>query len=86
MTQTGLETMFSDGFTNTVGDPIFLGLILVGFLGAFVMLQGLRLDGKMLILVPALLLASAFIPFLPVLLGLALGFVLWLAISKMDAR
>jgi len=81
-----METWMGDGFAQTVGDPIFLGIMIIGFFFGFTMLQGLRLDAKLLILVPAVILAFPFIPFLPLVLGLICAFVVYLAFTKMDNR
>ncbi|MDD3906562.1 MAG: hypothetical protein PHS46_08615 [Candidatus Omnitrophica bacterium] len=81
-----LENWAGDGFAQTVGDPIFMGILLLGFFFGFTMLQGLGFSGKLLILVPVAILAFPFIPFLPVFLGLVCAFILYLALAKMDNK
>lgn len=81
-----LESYIADGFAQTVGDPIFLGiLVIVWFLG-FTIMQGTRIDAKLVIMVPALLLATAFIPFLGILISLVFAALIYLAIMKLTNR
>jgi len=83
-----LENWMGDGFATVIGDPIFMGLMILGFFFGFVMLQGTRLDAKLLVLVPVALLAAPFFPaqVFMILLGLACAFILYLALAKMDNK
>lgn len=81
-----LEEMIYNGFLNTVGNPLFLGLLVLGVFSAFVLMQNTRTDAKVVILVPAFILASAFISPLLVLGGLALSVLLYLSVTKMMSR
>jgi hypothetical protein len=82
-----LENWMGDGFAQTVGDPIVMGLMLLGFFAGFTMLQGLRMDAKLLILVPVAILAIPFIGwFMPILIGLGCGFILYLTFAKADNK
>lgn len=45
---------------DIVGDPLFIGILILVFFGVFVMLQNTRLDHKLAIMVPAALLALGF--------------------------
>jgi len=55
-----LEGYVHDGTMNIVGDPIFIGFLVLIFFGVFVMLQNTRLDHKLAIMVPAALLSLGF--------------------------
>ncbi len=81
-----LEAFIGNGMGQVVGDPIFLGLLVLGFLGGFVLLQNTRFDAKLLVIVPAMLLAMAFIPILPLLFGLVCGFIGYLVVTKLENR
>lgn len=78
-----IEEFIGQGFSSVIGDPNLMGIIFLGFFAGFVMLQGTRLDGKVAILVPASLLALIFIPWLAVLLALAVGVLIYLAMRKL---
>lgn len=78
-----LETIMADGFMQVVGDPLFLGIIILGFFGALAMIQGTKLDGKLVIIVPAFILALSFFPpFIVLLFALALAVILFHAFNK----
>lgn len=81
-----VETFIGDGMAQVTGDPVFFGLMLLGFFFSFVMLQGTRLDVKLLVLVPIALLAAPFIPWLPIVLGLVCAGILYFALTKFDQR
>jgi hypothetical protein len=89
MTCTGLcpfESLIGNGFGIIFGNPLFLGLILIGLFGAFVMLQGGRLDAKIVVLVPIGILALLFIPGLIFPLAVAVGVLIYLAIMRMIVK
>jgi Ca2+/Na+ antiporter len=69
-----LEIIFSSGFASVVGSPVIEALLLIGFFGAFVMLQNTRLEGKLCVLVPAILLSLLFVPFLVVFLAIGIAY------------
>jgi len=52
----------SNCMNSQFGDPLMLGLIVLGFFVAFVMLQRTGMDAKVVILAPACVLAMLFIP------------------------
>jgi hypothetical protein len=82
-----LEQAIYEGALTAVGDPIFLGFLVFGFFLGFVVLQGQNLTGKMVILVPAGILALAFMPnWVSILFGLVCGGILYLAINKFITR
>jgi hypothetical protein len=82
----GLEAIFYNGALSLVGDPIFLGFIVLALLGGWVMVAGFRLDAKLLGIVPAIILAVAFIPILYLLGGLAMALILYYALMKFMRR
>jgi hypothetical protein len=77
-----LEQIFADGFIGLVGDPVFLGLMIIGFFGAMVFVQGTRLDGKLAVFVPAFILSMVFVPFLAVFFALGISTILYFAFTK----
>jgi predicted branched-subunit amino acid permease len=81
-----LESMIGCAFQQSVGDPIVIGILFVGFFGAFLLLQNTRLDGKVAILFPIAIMAGIFYGFFPMLGALAAGYLLWLAIQKIQNR
>lgn len=83
----GLESIFYNGAMALVGDQIFLGFIVLALLVGWVMVAGFRLDAKLLGIVPALILASVFMPAFVLLLGgLAISGILYYAIMKFMRR
>jgi len=75
------QTIFS-GSMQAAGDPLFLGILVFGFFFVFVLLQGSRGDAKLLIVIPALFLAAAFVPWLSLVIVLGVGTILWYAITR----
>lgn len=89
MTCTGLcplESLIGNGFGVIFGNPLLLGLVLIGLFGAFVMLQGGRLDAKVVVLVPIGVLALMFIPGLLFPIAVAVGFLIYLAIMRLIVK
>jgi hypothetical protein len=89
MVETGfrvIETLIYTSMVQIVGDPMILGLLILGFFGAFVMLQGTRLDGKMVILFPASILAVVYIGPLVVIIALVVGIMMYLAWMKITGK
>ncbi len=83
-----IEEMFYNGFMGWAGDPVFLGLLVIAFFFIFVLLQNLRFDGKLVVLIPACLLALAFFMdnLLLLLFALALSLVLFYAFYRLFQR
>jgi len=81
-----LESWIAEQFGDLTGAPEIAGIIFLGFFTSFVMLQGTRLDGKLVVLTPVMILATIFIGFLPILLGLGLGVIIYLALTKLVNR
>jgi hypothetical protein len=77
-----IETIIGNGFSSVFGSNDIIGLIFLAFFGAFVMLQDTRFDVKVLIMIPALLLAMVFISWLSIAVVIALGFLVYLAARK----
>ena len=80
------ETWVGDSMTSVVGDPLFTGLLILAFFGMISIVGQTRLDGKLAILLPACILAMAFIPFLRVLFILFCSGILYLGISRFINR
>jgi hypothetical protein len=83
---TYLEDLIGGAFGDTVGDPIVTGLILIGWTAAFLMMQNTRIDAKVVVLTPMLLLSLIFIPFLGVLIAVGLGGLIYMALIKFTNR
>lgn len=81
-----LEQSVQCTMIHTAGDPAFLGLMLLGFFFGIVFLMNLRMDAKMAILVPAGILSIAVLPWIPIVLGLCLTFICYLAWVKIDRQ
>lgn len=81
-----LEELIYNASLNAVGNPVYLGILVLAFFGAFVMLQGGRTDLKIGVLSVAFLLASAFIPWLGLIISLIIGGVIYLALHRLTQR
>lgn len=81
-----VEQFMADGFQSSFGDTAVMGILVLAFFGVFVMLQNTRFDAKLAIMVPATILAAAFIPWFGIVLALVLGVVLYLGIIKLISR
>lgn len=68
-----LEELFYNSFLSIFGDPIYIGLCVLAFFTGFVFMQNVNTTQKISIIVPASLLAGAFIPFGGVISGLLIG-------------
>lgn len=77
-----IEEFLASGFQTVLGDAALEGILVLVFFGAFVLLQNTRLDHKVCILAPGVLLAALFIPWLGALLALILGALGYLALMK----
>jgi hypothetical protein len=77
-----IEQSIADGFTQVTGDPLLAGLMFVGFFLAFVMLQGTRLEGKIVVILPVLFLSLTFIPILLVFAVIGAAGISYLAITR----
>lgn len=86
MPSTYLEDFFGSSWGNIVGDPLVSGVLLLAFFGIFVMLQNTRLDGKIVVLVPALVLASLFASIFIAFAVFFAGGLLYLAFTKFTNR
>jgi hypothetical protein len=81
-----LEALIANGMLSLVGDPIFIGLLVAIFFTAFVIMQGLKIDGKLLGIGGGLILAAVFIPGFIIIIGLAMAFILYKAIMKLIGK
>jgi prepilin signal peptidase PulO-like enzyme (type II secretory pathway) len=82
-----LEEIINEGFMDVFGNPIFLGLFLIGFFVALVFITRQRLDMALLILIPAFILGMAFIPSdLVILVAIGVAVIVYLAIMKFMNR
>lgn len=77
-----LEDLMFQGAMDIVGDPVFLGILVMAFFFGFVMFQGLRFEAKAMFIIGGSLLAIAFIPVLAVIIGFGVGILVYLALNK----
>jgi len=78
-----IENIIGAGLMQILGNNAFIGLMVVAFFGAWVLLANTRADVKVLIIFPALVLAAYFWP--PLLLVYALGFMVIVGWAFMKA-
>lgn len=84
---TAIEEMVYNSWLTMAGDQSFIAFLIFGVFAAFVMLQNTRLDVKVLVLVPAFILASAFAPRLAIVIGgLVMGGILFFALMKLSRQ
>ena len=82
-----LEAVFYNGMLSLVGEPILIGFVVLALFAGWVMVAGFRLDAKLLGIVPAIILASVFMPAFALLLGgLALAGIVYYALMKFMRR
>jgi hypothetical protein len=74
---TPLETDMVNSLHTIVNDPTILGLIVLCLFGGFVIMQNSRLDQKVAIIVPAVILAAAMISWVFLVLAVILGAVIF---------
>lgn len=77
-----IEAALANGMLGIVGDPLYTGLLVLGFFAGFVILQNTSLPLKVLIITGAAFLASAFIPFLGLITALATSALLYAGIMR----
>ena len=71
---------------NSEVGGLFLGLMIGGLLIAFVLLQNTRIEGKMAVIIPIIVLVSIWAGWIVYLLGIILGLMLFWAISRVINR
>jgi len=78
------EEIFYNGALASVGDPMFIGILVWIFFAIFVMLQNLPTSGKIVIMVPATILALGMFSSSGwmVLAGLAFAVMLYFGIKR----
>jgi predicted branched-subunit amino acid permease len=81
-----IENMIGSGLGGVVGDPAFLGFIVLIFFVGFVMLQAVGGGMKVLIIMGAMALASVFFPPLRYLLLIVGAAILIMAFLKFMNR
>jgi hypothetical protein len=82
-----IEAIFYNGMLSLVGEPILMGFIVLALFVGWVMVAGFRLDAKLLGIVPAIILATVFMPPFALLLGgLALAGIAYYALMKITRR
>ncbi len=77
-----LEEIFFNGMLSAVGNPMWLGFLVVGFFLGFVIFQGTRLDVKIFAMTAALILGGIYSPFIPLFGFLGLGIILYWGIMR----
>jgi len=81
-----IETFISDNVAGIAGNDMYIGLLIIAMFFGISLVSGSRLDAKLMILVPAVLLASAFLPILKFLFVVIGGGILWMAMTRLLNR
>jgi len=81
-----IENLIGSGLGGVVGDPAFIGFVVLIFFIGFVMLQSVGSGMKVMIIMGALALASVFFPPLRYLLLVGGAIILVMAILKFMNR
>lgn len=82
-----LEDFIGSQASVIVGNPVFIGLLILAFFGALVLLRDVRLEVKILGIGGGFILALAFLPnWLAVLFGLGGALIIYLALMKVITR
>ena len=77
------EQTISSGFSTTTGNSLLVGLILMLFFIGYCLLQGTRLDAKIVVWIPAFFLAFAFLPqWLGIAFTIIIGWIFMAAMAK----
>ena len=88
--QSYIERYITCNFGRLLGNSEFGGMMLAIVVGlfflVFVMLQNTRLDGKIAILIPAVLLISVWMGWIMYVMGFVLGIIIFFAISRIFLR
>ena len=80
------EAMIGNGAGLLVGNPFILGLMFAAIFGAVIFIMGGRLDFKVMVAVPILILTLLFIPMLWLPLGIAFSVIAFLAIMRLITK
>jgi len=80
------ESTIADGFSQVTGDPAIAGLMFIGFFLAFITLQGTRLEGKLVVMLPVLFLSLTFFSFMLVFAVLGAAGIAYLALTRIINR
>jgi hypothetical protein len=83
---TPFEVNIGEMFQSAVGDPLLAGILILAFFGIIAFVYPSRLDGKIVILFPAIMLAMLFIPFLYIFLVLGLGMLVFVGYQRLTQR
>ena len=82
-----LEDYVGTQMTAVTGDPVFGGILVLLFFVGIVMVNNSRLDVKLMVIVPAFILALVFLPlWVKALFAIAVGFIVFFGIYKMVGR
>lgn len=81
-----LEGMIASTIMEYLGNPMFVGLLVVMFFVTWAVVMRLRLEAALSGLVPAFIMASAFIPGLQLVAALGGGILLGLILMRIGVR
>jgi len=82
----GIEALMLNGMLAIFGNPLYIGLMVIIFFVGFVVLQNQPTSSKVGITAAAALLAAAFVPWLAIIVGIGVGFVLYLGLMRLLTR
>jgi len=81
-----LESMIADQAMAAAGNPIFLGLLLLGTFLGIAIVQNTRLDVKVFAFTGGAILAACYMPFIALFIGLVAGTLVYFALMKIIAK
>jgi hypothetical protein len=81
-----LAQLIGQGLASIFGNSMWLGVLVLIWFGVITLLQNLRLDAKLAILVPASLLAMVYLPIISIMVAIVFAVVLALAVEKFRSR
>lgn len=81
-----LERFVSVSVGKVVGDDSLgqslMAVLFMGFFFTFVSFQNVRIEGKAVVIIPALVLAATFVGWIATLIALGVGIIFYMALSK----
>ena len=77
------ENLIGNGSMGIVGNNVFLGMVFLGLFGAVVFILPGRLDFKLMVLTPIVILSALFIPQLIIPFAIAMAFLVFFGIMRL---
>jgi len=77
---------FTDNFIQIVGNPMYIGLILILFFFFLIVVSKLTIDIAVVIYIPVILVCSVFIPPLRILFAIVIGILIAVGILRLIGK